>query len=59
MNTEAPLNVCVPLKFPGQGHWTLRAFSDTQESWTTPAAIAETRRAIDSAETLELTPATA
>jgi len=59
MNGDAPLTVKVPLKFLGAGAWTLRAFADTPESGTQPEKISDTTRAVSSADTLELTLASA
>lgn len=55
MNGDSPLTLRVPLKFLGAGSWKLRAFADTPESASRPEVIADTTRAVDTNETLELT----
>ncbi|PTY07111.1 alpha-glucosidase [Opitutaceae bacterium EW11] len=54
MNGDAPLKLRVPLKFLGDGRWTLRAFSDTAESATRPEAIAETTSSVDATSFVDI-----
>lgn len=55
MNGEQPLTLRVPLAFLGGGAWELRAFADTPGSGAQPERIAETRRPVAAADTLEIT----
>jgi alpha-glucosidase len=55
MNGDAPFTLRVPLKFLGDGRWSLRAFADTSESVVRPEAITEITTAVGATDSLELT----
>lgn len=54
MNAESGLTLRVPLEFLGPGRWTLREFSDTEESGTRPQMIRENSRVVDASQDFDI-----